>query len=109
VYVARGIAQHEELNAVVASAGGKLGRDVVRLRHSVRENWSGDPAVYFLVLLTDSASKPPRLHKVAKQVEAIIEEQVQRSPDCSPFDSMKAIREPIVHDYLLSLFVRDRR
>ena len=31
--------------------------DVVRIGHTIRENWMGDPAIYFRVLLSDAAAK----------------------------------------------------
>jgi len=76
VYVPRGVAERKQLAAAIARVSRKLGTDVIRLRYSVQENWSGEPSIYFRVVLTDQASKPPRLHKVAKKVEAIIEEQI---------------------------------
>lgn len=53
-----------------------LGKDVVRLRYNLGESWSGQPAVHFRIVLTDQASKPPRLHKVASRIRGIIEQNV---------------------------------
>lgn len=76
MYIPRGVAERKELAAAIAKVERKLGKDVVRLRYNVHENWSGEPAIYFQVLLTDQASKPPRLHKTASRIRNMIEEQV---------------------------------
>lgn len=53
-----------------------LAPDVVRIRYSIKNDWSGDEAVYLRVLLSDQASTPRRLRKVAGRVEALISEKV---------------------------------
>jgi len=76
VYLPRGITEREKLDAAIAEIEPMLGADVVRLKHTIEENWSGRPSIYFRVLLTDRASKPPRLYKVTSRIENIIEEHV---------------------------------
>jgi len=53
-----------------------LGPDVVRLGYNVGTNWSGEPAIYFRVVLTDQASQQDRLHQVASRIRALIDEQI---------------------------------
>ena len=36
-----------------------LAPDVVRIRYSLGEDWTGDPSIFFRVLLTDEASLEP--------------------------------------------------
>jgi hypothetical protein len=76
VYLPKGITEREKLDAVIAEIEPMLGEGVVRLKHTVEDDWFGRPSVVFRVLLTDRASKPPRLHKIATRVKKIIEEQV---------------------------------
>ena len=68
MYLPKGILEREKLDAAIAEVKPLLGKDVVRLKYAIEENWSGQPAIFFRVLLTDQASKPPRLHKVASRV-----------------------------------------
>ena len=49
---------------------------VIRIRHTVGEDWSGEPAVYFRVLLSDAASDPARLRDVTRNIEAVIDREV---------------------------------
>ncbi len=63
----------------VAKASDALAPDVVRIRYELGEDWSGDSAVFFRVLLTDSASKRSHLREVARRVSAEIFRDVQPS------------------------------
>jgi hypothetical protein len=45
-----------------------LAPDVVRIRLQVRPDWSGDPALYFRVVLSDEASERDRLSDSARRV-----------------------------------------
>jgi hypothetical protein len=44
----------------------------VPLRYTLREDWSGDPAIFFRVLLSDRASRRDELHKATEQMEDAI-------------------------------------
>jgi hypothetical protein len=44
----------------------KLVPDVVRIRFTEAQDWSGDPAIYFRVTLSDEASRRDRLADVAR-------------------------------------------
>lgn len=61
----------------VAKATAALARDVVRIRFSLDEDWAGDDAVFFRVLLKDSASKRSRLYGVAQRIRSRISSEVQ--------------------------------
>ena len=74
--MARGIAQQGQLATAIAGLERLLGPDVVRLRYTIGENWSEEPAIFFRVVLSDEASKRDRLHAVASRVQAQIEEHV---------------------------------
>ena len=76
MYTPKGVAEQEKLAAAIAKVEPMLGPDVVRLKWEIRESWSGEPALYFRVLLSDQATSRDRLHQVASRVEALIEEHV---------------------------------
>jgi hypothetical protein len=61
----------------VAKATAALARDVVRIRYNLGEDWVGDEAVFFRVLLKDSASNLPHLHELAERVRSRIYSEVQ--------------------------------
>jgi hypothetical protein len=76
VYLPKGILEREKLDAAIAEIKPLLGKDVVRLKHTIEENWSGQPSIYFRILLTDRAAKPPGMYKTARRIEHIIEEHI---------------------------------
>ena len=85
MYLPKGILEREKLDAAIAEVKPLLGKEVVRLNYAIEENWSGQPSIYFRVLLTDRASKPPGLYKVTKRIESIIEQHID------PFNSWDLI------------------
>jgi hypothetical protein len=52
----------------VKRAASELRPDVLRIRYSLGEDWSGDPAVFFRIVLADKASEPIRLMQVTQRV-----------------------------------------
>jgi hypothetical protein len=46
----------------------RLGPEVVRVKHSVGADTSGEPSIYFRIVLTDSASREETLADVTGQI-----------------------------------------
>ena len=65
IEIAEGVADVERL----------LAPDVVYIRFNVGEDWSGDPAVTFNVMLSDDAGKN-RLWEIAKKVRASLDDRL---------------------------------
>jgi len=61
----------------IAKAKKAVGRDVVRIRFNLGEDWTGDPAVYIRVVLTDEASKEERLREVAQRVRKRVRDEIK--------------------------------
>jgi hypothetical protein len=61
-----------KINKAVAEAGDALKPDVVRIRYSFDEDWSGSPAVFFKVVLSDEASHIDRLGEAAERVRTTV-------------------------------------
>lgn len=95
VYIPRGVAQQEQLAAAIADVERLLGPDVVRLRYTIGSNWSGEPAIFFRVLLSDEASKRDRLHAVASRIQGLIQEHVDplNSWDLMPYYNFRSLTE----------------
>ena len=68
----------EQIDAVIAAAHKGLSPDVVRIRYSLEEDWTGDPSIFFRVVLSDEASTPGRLREVSSKVRRELEEAVNR-------------------------------
>ena len=69
-------AQSEKLVAAIASLELHLRPDVVRIRHTVGEDSSGQPAIFFRVLLSDRASRPDRLRQVTRKVRNLVYQDI---------------------------------
>lgn len=74
-YLPRGVAQPTELvkqlNALTPLPPG-----VVNLRHTLDNNWSGDPAIFFWITLSDEASLPATLSQTARDIKTFINERL---------------------------------
>jgi hypothetical protein len=68
VYIPRGVAQQGALDASIREIVGTLGPDVIRVRYTLGEDWTGDDAIFFRVLLSDRASKGNRLFPATRRV-----------------------------------------
>jgi hypothetical protein len=75
------ITRQPEINAAVSEVVRLLAPDVVHIRYDIGQDWSGDWAIFFRVVLSDDASNAPRLHEGAREV-------VSRLAECLDFSSM---------------------
>lgn len=72
-----GLAQQERVASGVDKASASMASDVVRIRYNLGEDWSGEGAVFFRVVLKDSSSKRSRLREVSRRVSELIFQEVQ--------------------------------
>ncbi len=56
MYIPTGFINTTEVEKAVDEFIKTLGPEVVRVRYNIGEDWMGDPALYFRVVLTDSVS-----------------------------------------------------
>ena len=49
---------------------------VVNLRYSVADDWSGDPAIFFWITLSDDAARREVLGQTSRRVRGFIEERL---------------------------------
>jgi len=68
VFIPRGVAQQGALDVSVRNAIDALGRDVVRVRYTLGQDWSGEYAIFFRIVLSDRASKRDQLLRVTQRV-----------------------------------------
>jgi len=67
----------ERIAKAVAEAERELLPDVVHIRYSFGEDWSGSNAIFFRVLLSDQASTRAGLREVARRVSDTVLDRVQ--------------------------------
>lgn len=58
-----------DLAATVEAIAKSLAPNVVRIRYTIREDWSGEPSIFFRVVLLDEAAQYNRLRESARSVE----------------------------------------
>lgn len=66
--VPSGFVHQKHVANAVRRAEESLRPDVVLIRYSLGSDWTGDPSIFFRVLLSDEAAKPKRLQEVAQRV-----------------------------------------
>ncbi len=71
-----GAAQLAEIATLVARAEQELKPDVVRIRYELREDYSGDAAIYFRVVLADKAADKSHLRRSSTRAAKVILEHV---------------------------------
>jgi hypothetical protein len=75
MYLPRGVAQPTELikhlNALAPYPPG-----VVNLRYTIDNDWSGDPAIFFWITLSDDAARPPILSQTSRRITDFIAQQL---------------------------------
>ena len=77
MYVPAGITKQAEIATSTSAVAKALAPDVVRIRHDIGEDWSGDPAIHFRVILSDSASAPENLRNAMRRVTSQLEAEVK--------------------------------
>ncbi len=67
MYLPSAVTKHTEIDAAIERVRQIVGPDVVRIRYEIAEDWSGEWAIFFRVVLTDEAARR-RLRDVATKV-----------------------------------------
>ena len=73
----RGFVKRQALDAAVSGAIGDLGPEVIRVFYSLGEDWTGDPSIFFRIVLADRATKNGKLFQTTKRVSSHIEERLE--------------------------------
>ena len=76
-----GAVNQTQLDKAVAKAIRKLGKEVLRVTYSFGEDWTGEPSIYFKVLLSDAAAREDRLLGVANRVISTIDSELRPYED----------------------------
>lgn len=67
MYVPSAVTKQAEIDAAILHVQQAIGPDVVRIRYEIGEDWSGQWAIFFRVVLTDDAARR-QLRDVATKV-----------------------------------------
>jgi len=75
MYVPSAFTKTREIDAAIDQVVAELSPDVVRIRYDIGEDWSGQWAIFFRIVLSDEAAKR-RLLEIAKKVGSGLERRL---------------------------------
>lgn len=75
--IPRGFVSQSEIANEVERVKHLLAPDVVKLSYSVTEDMSGNPAIYFRVVLSDAAAQEENLPGSARTISAIVNRELE--------------------------------
>jgi hypothetical protein len=75
------IAQLNDVPKIVKAAEEKFAPDVIRIRYHTGFDWTGDPAIFFRVLLSDTASLHENLGEITRRVDSELSDELLRMGD----------------------------
>ena len=75
--VPKGFVNQRQIAEGVEKASQALSPDVVRIRYSLGSDWTGDPSVFFRIVLSDDASSKAHLSETAQRVALTILNEVK--------------------------------
>lgn len=67
MYLPSAVTKQREIDTAINEVTAELAPDVVRIRYDIGEDWSGEWAIFFRIVLTDEAAKR-RLRDIASRV-----------------------------------------
>jgi hypothetical protein len=76
-YVLNRLVNQAKVDAAVERAAQSLAPDVVRIRYSFDDDWTGDPSIFFRVLISDEAAGRPKLSDLAEIVRSRLRNEVK--------------------------------
>jgi len=62
------LTKQSQVNAAVTEVIAELSPAVRRIRYEIGQDWEGEWAIYFRVLLSDDASRPANLREIAPRI-----------------------------------------
>ena len=73
----RGYVKRQALDAAVNDAIVDLGPDVVRVFYSLDEDWTGDPSIFFRIVLSNRSTKNDKLLHTTLRVSSHIRDRLE--------------------------------
>ena len=93
MYLPSSAANTLHIDKAVAEVVERLSPDVAYIRYEIGWDWSGDPAIYFRIVLSDEASEK-RLREVATEVVWRLAERVDfASMGLFPYHNFRSVSE----------------
>ena len=77
MHVPRAFVQQSQFQTAIAQVAQGLAPEVVGIVPTLGDDWSGEPAVFFMVILADSFTRQDRLLNMINHVSEAVEQQIQ--------------------------------
>lgn len=87
-----------ELERKIAQTISRLGPEVVRTRYNSGEDWAGDPAIYFRIVLADETTRDGSFSRVARRIRQAITNELRPQEDWNllPYCSFRSVADEAV-------------
>jgi hypothetical protein len=87
------VTKQAEIEAAIARVQQSIGPDVVRIRYEIGEDWSGQWAIFFRIVLNDDAARR-RLRDVATRIVSGLAQQLDfPSMGVFPYHNFRSVSE----------------
>ena len=73
----RAYRHEDQFAAAVAAVAEKLSPDVVRIRYEFRNDWTGDPSVFFLITVPDEVFTQRRTVEASEKISRAIRTEIE--------------------------------
>jgi hypothetical protein len=93
MYLPSASAKQSEIQAAINEVERSLAPDVVRIRYEIGEDWSGQWAIFFRVVLTDDAAKRRLRNVAAKVVWGLARQLDFPSMGVFPYHNFRSVSE----------------
>jgi len=77
VILPKAFTQERQFAAAVAEVERMLRPEVLRIRYTLGDDWTGDPAVFFRVVISDAFSSRDQIRKVTNRVSTTLVQQIE--------------------------------
>jgi hypothetical protein len=93
MYLPSAVTRRAEIEAAMQQVAHALAPDVVRIRYDIGEDWSGEWAIYFKVVLSDEAAKRKLRDARAKIVWGLAGRLDFPSLGVTPYHNFRSVSE----------------
>ena len=75
--VPTGFVHQTQLANEIAKAKRKLGKEVIRVNYSLGTDSTGEPSIFFRIVLTDAASREDKLAEVTGRIATVLFDEIR--------------------------------
>lgn len=93
MYVPSAVTKQTEIEAAIRRVEQTAGPDVVRIRYEIGEDWSGQWAIFFRIVLTDDAARKRLREAATKVVWGLSRELDFPSMGVFPYHNFRSLSE----------------